>query len=248
MINPIGSASLAFVRCMLLLLLLPAAGHALEYERDIQPIFEKKCYDCHSAQADKVKGGLKFDDAEHFLGRFSKNSVIIPGNWDASYLFVTITRPHDSDEAMPPEGKGDPLTPKEILQVANWIHEGAKVGREKGEEGPDDYKPDDFLKFDESGQLIIAGVTVGEATDKMKPEGDPGSGSTMQEKPTPTAPVMREWSNLEGTTIRAKLLGVEGGKAMLELENGQVAPYPLEKLSEESRKLAGELATKGGDR
>ena len=75
----------------------PLASHALEYERDVQPIFEKKCYDCHSSEADKVKGGLRLDDAEHLLKRFAKNDVIVPGDWDASYLFVTITRPHDAE-------------------------------------------------------------------------------------------------------------------------------------------------------
>ena len=62
---------------------------ALSYERDIMPIFESKCFECHSAKQ-KVKGGLRLDDPEHFYKRFAKNSVVIPGDWDGSYLFVAL--------------------------------------------------------------------------------------------------------------------------------------------------------------
>ena len=37
----------------------------LDYERDIMPIFEAKCFDCHSA-AKKVKGGFRLDDPKWF--------------------------------------------------------------------------------------------------------------------------------------------------------------------------------------
>ena len=216
--------------------LLPAAVlYALEYERDVQPIFEKKCYDCHSAEADKVKGGLRLDYAEHFLKRFAKNDVIVPGDWDASYLFVTITRPHDAEEAMPPKGKGDSLTPDEIMTVANWIHEGAKVGREKGDAGSDDFKPEDFIKF-KDGVMVTEGAALSDTATDEKSDDE----KSMQ-KPDAT---LREWTNREGTKIKAILKGVEGENAVLQLENGQVARYPLEKLSDESQAAIRQLGTK----
>jgi hypothetical protein len=210
-------------------LLLTTSSHALDYERDVQPIFEKKCYDCHSAEADKVKGGLRLDDAEHFLKRFAKNDIVVPGDWDASYLFVTITRPHDAEEAMPPKGKGDPLTPGEIMIVANWIHEGAKVGREKGEAGSDNFKPEDFIKF-KDGVMLTEGAALSDASTDSRT----GDGKPMAKPEAPTA-TLREWINREGVKIKAILKGVEGDNAVLQLENGQVARYPLEKLSEESQ-------------
>ena len=190
--------------------------HALDYERDVQPIFEKKCYDCHSSEADKVKGGLRLDDEEHFFKRFAKNDIVIPGDWDASYLFVTITRPHDAKEAMPPKGKGDPLTPEEIMTVANWIHEGAKVGREKGEAGSDDFKPEDFIKFKD-------GVMLTEGAIASQPSSDDAAGDEKTTMKTGTpSPTLREWTNREGAKIKAILKGVEGRNAVLQLENGQV--------------------------
>jgi hypothetical protein len=44
------------------------------------------------------------------------------------------------------------------------------------------------------------------------------------------------WTNTEGKEIVADLIGVQDGKALLRLPGGKVYPYPLEKLSEESRK------------
>ncbi|MFC7337931.1 c-type cytochrome domain-containing protein [Haloferula chungangensis] len=205
-----------------LFLTLPAI--ALDYEKDVMPIFKAKCYDCHSADAKKIKGGLRLDDPDHFYKRFGKNDVVIPGDWDASYLFVTVTRPHDDEQAMPPEGKGDPLTPEEIMTVANWIHEGAKIGREKGDKGDEEMDPARILKFKDG--VLLTEQFVGE-------EAEPQAG-----------PAPREWTNQQGVTIIATFMGLKDGKAHLLLENGTNTYYPLSRLSEESqaeiKKLSGE--------
>lgn len=52
---------------------------------------------------------------------------------------------------------------------------------------------------------------------------------------------MREWTNAEGQSIMAEAMSSNATSVTLKLENGQVVDYPLEKLSEESRKLAGEV-------
>lgn len=189
---------------------------ALDYEKDIMPIFEGKCYDCHSAESKKVKGGLRLDQPEQFYKRFSKNDVVIPGDWDASYLFVTITRPHEDKEAMPPKGKGDPLTPEEVMKVATWIHEGARVDREKGDKGSKEMDPEKILKF-KDGVLAPEQFGVGAET-PPEPEATP-----------------REWTNRDGKQIIATFKGLKDGKAHLVLENGKSAHYPLEKLSNKSQ-------------
>lgn len=115
--------------------LLPLTVVALDYERDIMPIFEKKCADCHSRASGESKGGLILDDPEHLLGRLEKNSLVVPGDWDASYLFITLYRPEDDEEAMPPKGKGERLTPEEVALVQKWITEGAPILGERGAKG-----------------------------------------------------------------------------------------------------------------
>lgn len=119
----------------LIFLLMPWSVSALDYERDIMPIFEKKCADCHSRASGESKGGLILDDPQHLLGRLEKNSLVVPGDWDASYLFITLYRPADDEEAMPPKGKGERLTPEEVTLVQKWITEGAPILGERGAKG-----------------------------------------------------------------------------------------------------------------
>lgn len=186
---------------------------ALDYKRDVMPIFENKCYDCHSSEAKKVKGGLRLDDEENFFKRFSKNDVVIPGDWDASYLFVTLVMPQHEKGAMPPKGKGDPLTEKEIMTVAQWIHEGAKIDGEKGKKGPDEMLPEKILRF-KDGRLLKEGE---------------------QPAPEPKEPEWEEWTNASGKKLMAKYHGVKLGKVSFELKNGKRVSYPLEQLSKESQ-------------
>lgn len=108
---------------------------ALDYEDDIMPVLVKKCADCHSNESGKAKGGFKVDDPKHLLGRLSKNSLVVPGDWDASYLFITLYRPEGHDDAMPPEGKGERLSADEVKMVQDWITEGAPILGERGEKG-----------------------------------------------------------------------------------------------------------------
>lgn len=108
---------------------------ALDYEKDIMPIFEKKCGDCHSRASGESKGGLILDDPAHFHARFEENSLVVPGDWDASYLFITLYRPEGDEDAMPPKGKGERLTEEEVALVQQWITEGAPVNGKRGSRG-----------------------------------------------------------------------------------------------------------------
>ena len=126
-----------YLPCLVLLctLLSVSGTAALDYEKDIMPIFEKKCSDCHSKNSKKIKGGLRLDDPVHFQKRFSKDSLVIPGDWDASMLFITLYRPADDEDAMPPKGKGERLTKEEVKLVQQWITEGAPINGDRGKRG-----------------------------------------------------------------------------------------------------------------
>lgn len=197
--------------------LMPASLVALEYEKDIMPILADKCSDCHS-NTGTVKGGFKVDDPKHFADRLAKNNLVIPGDWDASYLFVTLFRPAEHRDAMPPEGKGERLTPEETAMVQLWIAEGATIDGKTGEKG---YMPEEG----ESG--FVANV-------------DGRRGSEMKESSLPKLAQPREWTNTEGKTITATLLRVEDDVAVLKLANGQVYRYPIVKLSERSKMALNE--------
>jgi hypothetical protein len=181
---------------------------ALDYEKDIMPIFVEKCSDCHSEKAEKIKGGLRLDNPEHFQKRFAKNDVVIPGDYDASYLFVTLFRPPEDEEAMPPKGKGERLTVEEIVLVLEWIAEGAPINGERGDRGP---KPENY-------EALFADLGT-------RPGPMVGEEKAVEE----------EWTNLEGATITATLIRVEDDEALFRMKDGRVTRYPVAKLSEESR-------------
>ena len=207
-----------------------AAGEvsALDYKRDVMPIFEEKCFKCHSASAEKVKGGLRLDDPEHLHKRFAKNDLVIPGDWDGSYLFVTVSRHPGAEDAMPPKAKkgdGKSLTPEEVMTVAKWIYEGAKVDGEKGKKGDKDDDPEDFLKFRD-------GLLVTDSFDEL----EDGEGKAKAEEPEPKVKPL-EWTNAEGRKIKALFQGVEGDRVLLELDGGKKVKYPIKQLSEKSRAM-----------
>lgn len=102
----------------------PAAKReGVNYEKDIRPIFEKSCFKCHGPE--KHKGDLRLDSLEAALKGGENAPNLVKGNSAKSTLVHSIARLND-DEAMPPEGKGDPLTKDQIGLVRAWIDQGAK--------------------------------------------------------------------------------------------------------------------------
>ncbi len=102
----------------------PAASRSdVTYEKDIKPIFDKACVDCHGAEKQKAK--LRLDTLEWIKKGMRGDDVLGKGKSADSLLVHSIAR-LDEDLAMPPEGKGDPLTKEEIGLVRAWIDHGAK--------------------------------------------------------------------------------------------------------------------------
>jgi hypothetical protein len=102
---------------LLLLAAYPAALHAADFRRDIRPILEKHCYECHSEKAKKEKAGYVFDNLKRFSGD------IVPGEPERSRLFEVITTAGDNQ--MPPNGPR--LDAREIKLLRAWIEEGAAL-------------------------------------------------------------------------------------------------------------------------
>ena len=104
---------------------LPAASTktGLSFDKDIKPIFDKSCIKCHGAE--KQKGKLRLDTLEATLKGGENGESVVKGNSAKSTLVHTIAR-LDPDAAMPPDGKGDPLSKEQIGIVRAWIDLGAK--------------------------------------------------------------------------------------------------------------------------
>ncbi len=102
----------------------PAAEKkGVTFDKDIKPIFEKSCFQCHGPE--KQKGDLRVDSREAVLKGSEHGKVVEPGKVDKSPLLWSVAR-LDEDTAMPPEGKADPLTKDQVALVRAWIEQGAK--------------------------------------------------------------------------------------------------------------------------
>lgn len=118
---------------------LPAA----DFAKQIWPILESKCVDCHRATFEEngrkkePKAGLRLDAAWAILKGSENGPVLTPGDSAKSYLYEVTTLPKDDDMFMPPKGK--PLTPAEQALLKTWIDKGADFGKW---EGNLDGKPD----------------------------------------------------------------------------------------------------------
>lgn len=91
------------------------------FERKIRPVLVERCYECHSAQAKKVKGGLMLDSREATLHGGESGPAVVPGNLDDSTLIRAI-RYADKDMEMPPKGK---LPASVIADFETWVQMGA---------------------------------------------------------------------------------------------------------------------------
>ncbi|WP_197455389.1 DUF1553 domain-containing protein [Stieleria neptunia] len=93
----------------------------VDYFKDIRPLLEERCYDCHQGQ--KAQGDLRLDDhASVLVGGESDGPAIVPGKADASALLDRITS-QDEGIVMPPTG--DPLSDDQIDRLTRWINDGA---------------------------------------------------------------------------------------------------------------------------
>ena len=107
-----------------LAVLLPSfAAFAVDFVREVQPLLEARCLECHNP--DKVKGDLLMDTLANMLKGGENGPLIVAGNADKSLLVERIILPKGHDDIMPP--KGEPMTAAEVGVFKAWIAEGAKV-------------------------------------------------------------------------------------------------------------------------
>ena len=89
---------------------------AVDYESEIQPIFNNNCGNCHLGNS---SGDLNLSNYDNLMS----NDVIVPGNHEASELYDRITRDNAAAGDMPP-GNSE-LSQNQIDLIAEWIDEGA---------------------------------------------------------------------------------------------------------------------------
>jgi hypothetical protein len=98
-----------------------ASAVAVDFVRDVRPIFDAHCTECHGEK--KQKSGLRLDvKAAAAKGGDEHGPIFIVGKPEDSPLLKLVLS-DDADEQMPP--KGERLTKGEIATLTQWISEGA---------------------------------------------------------------------------------------------------------------------------
>jgi len=99
----------------------PQAPGAVDFGKDIAPILQARCVECHGPEKQKAK--LRLDTKADFLKGGKNGPIVKAGDPGASELCKRITLPKNNDDRMPPEGES--LNAQQIAAIGAWITEGA---------------------------------------------------------------------------------------------------------------------------
>lgn len=91
------------------------------FEAKIRPVLVDACYECHSNEGGRVKGGLALDSREGLRLGGNTGTAIEPGNAEDSLLWISLTHT-DPDFEMPPKKR---LPDNIIADFKTWIEMGA---------------------------------------------------------------------------------------------------------------------------
>src|ERR1035438_8230826 len=109
------------------------------YNDIAQPIFQAKCYSCHSDK--KQKGKLRLDKPDLIMKGGKDGMVIVSGKANESKLIKRITLPREDEHHMAPKEKMQ-LTEQEISLLKWWVDNGADfVKKVKEVPQPEKIKP-----------------------------------------------------------------------------------------------------------
>src|SRR5262245_22916950 len=92
------------------------------FTKQVKPIFEAHCFQCHSHAMKKAKGNLVVDARASILKGGNSGPAIVPGHPEKSLLIKAISYIDDEELRMPPKGK---LPEPAIAVLREWVRRGA---------------------------------------------------------------------------------------------------------------------------
>ena len=96
------------------------------FEKNVRPILVQRCYECHSEESGKKKGGLALDTRDTLLMGGDNGPALIAGNPDQS-LLIEAVRYQNRDMQMPPKS-ALPAAETKVLEA--WVKMGAPDPRD----------------------------------------------------------------------------------------------------------------------
>ena len=138
----------------------------VDFETQILPTLQNRCFSCHSAP--KPKGGVQLDSVKG-IETSLHGEVIVAGEPMDSLIYQRITLPEGDTGIMPPQEEGAPLTKQETDLIRKWIQLGATYGEWKGHQSqpkplttdtsshqPTVMPPITSLAFSPDGKSVVA--------------------------------------------------------------------------------------------
>jgi hypothetical protein len=95
---------------------------AVDFKKDVLPIFESSCAKCH--MGGNAKGGLALD-ADKIMEAIGEAGSIVPAKAESSDLIRRITMKDGGEDVMPPKSKG--LGNSDVRAIKEWIDAGAPL-------------------------------------------------------------------------------------------------------------------------
>jgi mono/diheme cytochrome c family protein len=97
----------------------PAAEHQVDFARELKPLFEASCVNCHGKG--KNKGSFSLETRQSFLKGGESGLAAVSGKSDDS-LVVRLVAGSDPENVMPK--KGTKWTPQQVGLLRAWIDQG----------------------------------------------------------------------------------------------------------------------------
>jgi hypothetical protein len=102
-----------------------SADSAIQFSRDIRPIFSDNCFACHGPDPGSRKANLRLDTKQGlFEATPNRGPAVVPGNLEKSELWHRITTT-DPEDVMPPPKSHKELKPEQKERLKQWILAGA---------------------------------------------------------------------------------------------------------------------------
>jgi hypothetical protein len=170
-----------------------AAATAVDFEKQIWPILESRCVDCHMTEhvaeggrKKRPKGGVTLDSKDGIVAGNKKGKLVVAKKPDDSLLYQAVTLPADHEDHMPPQKakNNTPLAKDQTDLIKTWIEQGASFGKWVGKKA--DAKAKDKDK-DKAGDAP-AGDGKEKPADKPKDHEKPGSEKSNPDKPSSDKP------------------------------------------------------------
>lgn len=101
---------------------LAGAAGAVDFGRDVFPVLQRSCFECHGSEVQKA--GLRLDTAAGVSRGGKDGPVVVAGKAAASELYRRVTLPREHEDVMPK--RGEPLSAQEAGRLRDWINDGAR--------------------------------------------------------------------------------------------------------------------------